>query len=330
MTQVKTLPHEGAELKRKAGVVSGQFLLYQEMHLRRQGEAQPELNSRGWQRLLGGLSHHLGRAVGTFLGCERSSQQWDLSELHWCASLIFIFTCHWPRNISVSVDTVPCSQLSQLLIARTEGGTALLEGWSQFEVLTGPVFFLACTRALEGSSEMFPRVCNGPSLQSTSAWPISRVPVQWVMSWKEYTKEVALVSPAPFLQPLRVARTAYRRISASRSEVLLQKWLRSLLNKLADEVWCIKSYGSSLEGNYITSVMMDKITTDLNKHSTSHQEFTSMNESCSTESCNPLHSRLPQDWTPKCSLGAHHVPLRPISLLHQASPCGWPNLFFQV
>lgn len=244
MTQVKTFTTWGCRIEKEgwdciwaAPVVSRSASL-------QTGQAEPELSSRGWQRLLGGLSHHLGRAAGTFLGCERSSQQWYLSELHWCAfspwpSLIFIFTRHW-LGTSVYLQThsslfpaVPTAQ------SKPEGGTAGLESWSDFEILAGPLFFLACTRALEGSSEMFPRVCNGPCLLSTSAWPISRVPVQWVESWKEYTKEAVLVSPAPFLQPLRVARTAYRRISASRSEVLLHKWLRSLLNKIAGEVWCV-------------------------------------------------------------------------------------------
>lgn len=66
------LPHEGEELERKAGIISGQLLLFQEMHLCRrsnrdwsgdtdwpcrQGRAQSELNPGGWQRLLGGLRH---------------------------------------------------------------------------------------------------------------------------------------------------------------------------------------------------------------------------------------------------------------------------------
>lgn len=120
MTQVKTLPHEGAELKRKAGIVSGQLLLYQEMHLCRQGQAQPELNSRGWQS--SGDFPWVWKEL-TAVGCEWAAL------VCFSPSLIFIFTCHWPGNISESVDTVPCSQLSQLLIARTEGGTALLEGF---------------------------------------------------------------------------------------------------------------------------------------------------------------------------------------------------------
>lgn len=157
MTQVKTfctrcrIEKEGWDYIWPAAVVSRNKFLPKWQRLvwpYRQGQAQPELNSRGWQRLQGRLSYHLGRAVGTFLGCERSSQQWDLSELHWCAFspwalLIFIFTCHWPGNISASIErqfpVLSCP--SCIYIARTESGAAVLEGWSDSGVLAGPFVF---------------------------------------------------------------------------------------------------------------------------------------------------------------------------------------------
>lgn len=291
MTQIKTLPHEGAELKRKAGIV----YLASSCCIKKCISADRDRHSQSW-------TQEGGRAVGTFLGCERNSQQWDVSELHWCAfspSLIFIFTCHWPGNISVSVDSslfpaVPTAHSKDRRRHSTSRGIL-----RSLQVLCS---FWHAPEHLKAALRCFPGCAMGPACRALQHGPFPGSLCSESWAEKNTQKRLLLSLLPPFYslwewpgQPIGGEVEAGVK-SCSRSD-----W--EVLNKLAGEVWCIKSYGSSLGGNYTTSVMMDKITTGLNKHSTSHQEFTSVNESCSTDSCNPLHSRLPQDWTPKCSVG---------------------------
>lgn len=334
MIQVKTFTTWGCRIEKEGWDCIWAAPVVSRSHPCRQGQAEPELNSRGWQRLLGGLSHHLERAVRTSLGCERSSRQWDLSELHWCAfspwaSLIFIFTCHWPGTISVSADRqfpVPsCPNCAEQDRRRDSSFRGMEWFWGPCRSFVLSGMYQSTWRQL---------------------WDVSQG-VQWALPAEHF-------SMAHFQGPCAVShelKGIHKRgcsclscplSTASESgqdsiqeDKCKQEWspapeVIEKPVKLAGEVWCISLMDHPWKETTQLQLWCIRSPQTSRNNSTSHQEFTSMNESSSTVSCNPLHSRLPQDWTPKCSMGAHHVPLGPGSLLHQASLCGWPNSFFQV
>lgn len=162
----------------------------------------------------------------------------------------------WPGNISDSVETL----LPAVPAAYGQKGAQQFyrDGviWGSLQVLG---FFWHALEHLKATLRCFPGLQWAlPAVHFSMA--NSQGPCAVSHELKGIHEEVVLVSPAPFLQPLRVARTAYRRISASRSEVLLQKWLRSLLNKLAGkvdrEVWCIKSYRMDHPWKEITQLQL--------------------------------------------------------------------------
>lgn len=184
-------------------------------------------------------------------GCGRSLRQWDLSELHWCAFrscalLISRFMCCWSGSMSVPVGRqFPVhSYPSCICLARSErGGTAVWKRQSDFlDPCRSLPFLWHELEHLEVSSKMCSVSHNGPCTVRFSMAHLQRPCAVFSRARRSIQNGLFWLLLPPFYS-LRAVRTAYERLSASRSQVLPQEWLRSLLNELAGrgdwKVWCV-------------------------------------------------------------------------------------------